>query len=56
MKLLIILILKIVWGNEVCLAYEDLWAGATDVVGVYDDKPTILDFKQSNKTKTRGIC
>ena len=43
--------LKIVYGNEVCLAYEDLWAGATDVVGVYDDKPTILDFKQSNKIK-----
>ena len=43
--------LKIVYGNEVCLAYEDLWAGATDVVGVYDDKPTILDFKQSNKPK-----
>ena len=47
---------KIVYGNEVCLAYEDLWAGATDVVGVYDDQPTILDFKQSNKPKTRGIC
>ena len=43
--------LKIVYGNEVCLAYEDLWAGATDVVGVYDVKPTILDFKQSNKPK-----
>ena len=43
--------LKIVYGNEVCLAYEDLWAGATDVVGVYDDQPTILDFKQSNKIK-----
>ena len=43
--------LKIVYGNEVCLAYEDLWAGATDVVGEYDDQPTILDFKQSNKIK-----
>ena len=43
--------LKIVYGNEVCLAYEDLWAGATDVVGMYDDQPTILDFKQSNKIK-----
>ena len=43
--------LKIVYGNEVCLAYEDLWAGATDVVGIYDDQPTILDFKQSNKIK-----
>ena len=43
--------LKIVYGNEVCLAYEDLWAGATDVVGVYDNQPTIIDFKQSNKIK-----
>ena len=46
--------LKIVYGNEVCLAYEDLWAGATDVVGMYDDQPTILDFKQSNKIKREG--
>jgi len=33
--------LKVVWGNEVSLAYEDLWAGATDVVGLYDEQPTI---------------
>ena len=38
-------------GNEVSLAYEDKWAGATDVVGLYDNKPTIIDFKQSNKAK-----
>ena len=43
--------LKVVWGNEVSLAYEDLWAGATDVVGLYDKQPTIIDFKQSNKPK-----
>tara|TARA_R100001510_G_scaffold55465_1_gene59416 strand:- start:8 stop:748 length:741 start_codon:yes stop_codon:yes gene_type:complete len=44
-------LLKEVWGNEVSLAYEDKWAGATDVVGFYDKKPTIIDFKQSNKPK-----
>ena len=44
-------LLKVVWGNEVSLAYEDKWAGATDVVGLYDEKPTIIDFKQSNKVK-----
>ena len=44
-------LLKEVWGNEVSLAYDDRWAGATDVVGLYDDKPTIIDFKQSNKPK-----
>ena len=43
--------LKIVWGNEVNLAYKDQWAGSTDVVGLYRDQPTIIDFKQSNKPK-----
>lgn len=43
--------LKIVYGNEVNLAYKDLWAGSTDVVGLYDEQPTIIDFKQSNKLK-----
>ena len=31
--------LKVVWGNEVSLAYKDQWAGSTDVVGVHSDKP-----------------
>ena len=44
-------LLKVVWGNEVSLVYDDKWAGSTDVVGVYQDKPTIIDFKQSNKIK-----
>jgi len=43
--------LKIVWGNEVNLSYEDKWAGSTDLVGLYEGKPTIIDFKQSNKPK-----
>ena len=44
-------LLKTVWGNEVNLSYKDRWAGSTDVVGLYDDKPTIIDFKQSNRPK-----
>ncbi len=44
-------LLKTVYGNEVNLAYKDRWAGSTDLVGLYDDKPTIIDFKQSNKLK-----
>tara|TARA_R100001509_G_scaffold164932_1_gene144296 strand:+ start:1718 stop:2449 length:732 start_codon:yes stop_codon:yes gene_type:complete len=40
-----------VYGTEVNLNYEDQWAGSTDVVGVYKGKPTIVDFKQSNKPK-----
>jgi genome maintenance exonuclease 1 len=43
--------LKTVFGSEVNLSYEDKWAGSTDLVGIYDDKPTIIDFKQSNKLK-----
>ena len=44
--------LKTIFGSEVSLAYEDKWAGSTDLVGIFDDKPTIIDFKQSNKPKT----
>lgn len=41
----------IIYGSEVSLAYEDKWAGSTDVVCRYKGDPTILDFKQSNKPK-----
>ena len=40
-----------VYGSEVSLAYEDKWAGSTDLVCEFKGKPTILDFKQSNKPK-----
>ena len=43
--------LKIIYGNEVSLAYEDQWAGSTDLVGNFDGKDTIIDFKQANKPK-----
>ena len=57
--------LKEIWGSEVHLMYEEYcpslypdpknmaWAGQTDVVGLYDDKPTIIDFKQANKLKKK---
>jgi ATP-dependent exoDNAse (exonuclease V) beta subunit len=41
------------WGLEVTLYYPGLYAGATDVVGVYDGGESIVDFKQSNKPKRR---
>jgi genome maintenance exonuclease 1 len=41
------------WGLEVTLYYPGLYAGATDVVGVYDEAESIVDFKQSNKPKRR---
>jgi len=43
--------LKIIYGNEVNLAYKDRWAGSTDAVGEYNNIPTIIDFKQSNRPK-----
>ncbi len=33
--------------------YPDLYAGQTDVVGVYDNLESIVDFKQTNKPKKR---
>jgi genome maintenance exonuclease 1 len=41
------------WGLEVTLYYPELYAGATDVVGLYDNAESIVDFKQSNKPKRR---
>ena len=43
--------LEELWGSEVHLYYPGLYAGTTDVVGVYKGKPSIVDFKQTNKPK-----
>jgi len=40
-----------IWGSEVTVHYPGLYAGATDLVGIYENKPSIMDFKQSNKPK-----
>jgi len=40
-----------VWGNEISLAYKHEYAGTTDMIVLYDGKPTIVDFKQSNRPK-----
>ena len=40
-----------VWGSEVNLCAANLYAGTTDLVGMYKGKPTIMDFKQTNKPK-----
>jgi len=42
-----------VWGTEVTLYYPDLYAGATDIVGIYNGRESIIDFKQTNKPKRR---
>lgn len=41
------------WGVEVPVYYSGLYAGTTDCVGVHNNKPSIMDFKQTNKPKRR---
>ena len=45
--------LQEIWGSEVVVYYPGLYAGATDLVGIYDYEDSIIDFKQSNKPKRR---
>ena len=45
--------LEEVWGTEVTLHYPGLYAGQTDVVGIYNSRESIIDFKQTNKPKRR---
>jgi hypothetical protein len=40
-----------VWGSEINLYYPELYAGTTDLVGVYNGAPAIMDFKQSRRLK-----
>ena len=42
-----------VWGSEISLYYPELYAGTTDLVGVYKGAPAILDFKQARKLKKK---
>lgn len=42
-----------VWGVEVPVYYSGLYAGTTDSVGVHSNKPSIMDYKQTNKLKKR---
>ena len=43
------------YGVEVNLVAKDLYAGTTDLVGMYKGKPTIMDFKQTNLKKENGL-
>lgn len=42
-----------VWGTETQLYLPDLYAGTSDLVGVWKGKPAIMDFKNSRKWKRR---
>ena len=40
-----------IWGAEATVYYPGKYAGTADCIGIYEEKETILDFKQSNKPK-----
>ena len=40
-----------IWGSEVVLFYPGLYAGQTDLCGIYTGRESIIDFKQTNKPK-----
>ena len=40
---------------KLSLYYPDLYAGATDVVGIYNGRESIIDFKQTNKPKKKRM-
>ena len=42
-----------IWGLEVGLLLDDLYAGTADCVGLYQDIPTLIDFKTAKKIKKR---
>ena len=40
-----------IWAMEQSLYFPGLYSGTTDMVGVYDSEPAIMDYKQTNKPK-----
>ena len=42
-----------VWGLEVGLILDDLYAGTADCVGTYNGVPSLIDFKTAKKIKRR---
>ena len=45
--------LKEIWGSEVTLFYPGLYAGSTDLCGIYSGRESIIDFNQTNKPKRK---
>ncbi len=41
------------WGTEVSLYFPKIYAGTTDLIGVHQGSPAIMDHKQTNKLKKR---
>ena len=42
-----------VWGVEIPLYFPQAYAGRSDLIGVYEGKPAIMDFKNAKKIKKR---
>lgn len=42
-----------VWGVEVALYAKQLYAGTTDVIGLHENIPSIMDFKNSLRDKKK---
>lgn len=42
-----------IWGTEVPVFFPGLYAGSTDLAGVWKENEAIIDFKQTNKRKER---
>jgi len=40
-----------IWAMEQSLYFPGLYSGTTDLVGVYQGKPAVCDYKQTNKPK-----
>lgn len=41
------------WGTEVPLYFPKIYAGTTDLVGMHNGSPAIMDHKQANKLKKK---
>ena len=42
-----------IWGLESGLILDGLYAGTADCIGIYKDKPAIIDFKTARKIKKK---
>ena len=43
-----------IWGSEASVLYKNLYAGTIDLIGMSDDKLSIIDFKSSYRKKTKN--
>jgi len=41
-----------IWGTETSIHYKNQYAGTIDLIGIHDDKLTIIDYKSSYRKKT----